>query len=398
MEAARGKESEKNMAERIEKGEQLAQSPSQGQGDRSAQIIRTSLVGIGANLLLASFKAGVGILSHSIAVILDAVNNLTDALSSVITIIGTALAGRAANREHPFGRGRMEYLSAMLVAALVLYAGLTSLVESVKKIFHPETASYTPVGLLILAAAVLVKLLLGRYFRMRGKLYHSEALSASGADASFDALLSLSVLASALIYLLTKISLEAYVGVLISVMILKSGYEMIRDTLSEILGKRPDPEFSGKIREILTEDPRVFGAYDLLFNNYGPDRNYVSAHLELPDYMNAEEIDVLTRSLQKKVSRETGAFLSAVGVYSHNTKNDEAAEIQKAVEELMLSHEWVLQVHGFYASVKEKRIRLDTVLSFDITAGKALPILYREISSRYPDYRIEITPDLDTAD
>ena len=180
---------------------------------RDQLIVRTSIIGIVANLFLAAFKAAVGLLSRSIAVTLDAVNNLSDALSSVITIIGTKIANRQPDKKHPLGHGRTEYLSAMIVAAIVLYAGVTSLVESIKKIIHPETPDYSVVSLIIIASAVAVKLILGRYVKAQGQKANSGALIASGEDARFDAILSASVLASAVIFLLTGLSLEAWVGV-----------------------------------------------------------------------------------------------------------------------------------------------------------------------------------------
>ena len=159
---------------------------------RARRITRTSYIGIGANILLAGFKAAVGLLSNSVAIVLDAVNNLTDALSSVLTILGVKLARRPPDEKHPFGYGRIEYFSAIAIAALVLAAGAGSLVESVKKIVHPETPEYGAAALVIVAVAVVAKFLLGRYVSAQGKACNSEALVASGADASFDALISLS--------------------------------------------------------------------------------------------------------------------------------------------------------------------------------------------------------------
>ena len=279
--------------------------------NRDQLIVRTSVIGIVANLFLAAFKAAVGLLSHSIAVTLDAVNNLSDALSSVITIIGTKLANRQPDKKHPLGHGRTEYLSAMIVAAIVLYAGITSLVESVKKIIHPETPDYSVVSLIIIASAVAVKLILGRYVKAQGQKANSGALIASGEDARFDAILSASVLASAVVFLLTGLSLEAWVGVVISGFIIKSGVEMMMETLDDIIGHRADAELTQKIRHLLNEEPEVRGAYDLFLDNYGPDRNYASVHLELPDVMTVEEVDRLTRRVQAKVFKETTSEISS---------------------------------------------------------------------------------------
>ncbi len=365
---------------------------------REKIIVRTGIIGIAANIFLAAFKAGVGLLSNSIAVILDAVNNLSDALSSVITIVGTKLANRKPDKDHPLGHGRIEYLSALIVSAIVIYAGITSLIESVKKIIHPEAADYSTVSLIIIAAAVVVKVILGRYVKAQGKKANSKALQDSGSDALFDAILSFSVLVSAIIYITLHVSLEAYVGVVISAFIIKSGYEMIKETLDDILGHRADSELTVEIKRILCEEPEVRGAYDLIITNYGPDKNYGSVHVELPDVMSVDEVDVLTRKLQYNVYKETGVILTGIGVYSYNTKNSIAAEIKNKVQDIVLSHDWALQLHGFYADTTAKYMRFDVVTSFDVDPKEALTVLNEEISKAYPDYTAHITHDLDISD
>ena len=366
--------------------------------NRDKVIVRTSIIGIAANVFLAAFKAAVGIASNSIAVVLDAVNNLSDALSSVITVIGTKLAGKKPDKKHPLGYGRIEYLSAMIVSAIVLYAGITSAVESVKKIIWPEQADYSIVSLIIIASAVAVKIILGSYVRKQGKKVNSNALVASGADALFDAILSASVLLSAVIFMLTGISLEAYVGVIISIIIIKSGIEMMIETLNDILGKRADAETTKKIKELLVSEPEVRGAYDLIINNYGPNKNYASVHLELPDTMTVDEVDVLIRREQLKVFKETGVILTGIGVYSYNTKNDEAAKIRNAIQQKVMSHDWALQVHGFYADTENKTIRFDVVTTFDITGRESVEILTKEIGEMYPGYELQIAHDVDISD
>ena len=184
--------------------------------NREKIIVRTRAVGIVVNLMLAAFKAAVGMLSNSIAVVLDAVNNLSDALSSIITIIGAKVAGKKPDKKHPLGHGRSEYLSALIVAAIVMYAGITSLVESVKKIIDPVEAHYSTVALVIIGVAVITKILLGRYVKSKGEQTGSGALVASGTDALSDAAISAGVLITALIYTVKGISLEAYMGVIIS--------------------------------------------------------------------------------------------------------------------------------------------------------------------------------------
>ena len=366
--------------------------------NREKVIVKTSIIGIATNVLLAAFKAGVGLLSNSIAVILDAVNNLSDALSSVITIIGAKLANRAPDKKHPLGHGRLEYISSMLVAAIVLYAGVTALVESVKKIFHPQESEYTLTSLIIIAVAVVVKLVLGRYVKGQGEKVNSGALVASGSDASFDAILSASVLACAIIHMLFHISLEAYMGVIISIVIIKAGVGMIQDTTSDILGKRADVQLTKDIKKIINEEPQVRGMYDLLINDYGPNKHYASVHIELPDILTVDEVDRLTRKIEESVYRKTGVILTGVGVYSYNTKDEEAALIRNNVQKMVLTHDWALQLHGFYVSIAEKKMRFDVVLSFDVEHKEALATLTKEVQDKFPGYTVKITPDIDLAD
>ena len=364
---------------------------------RDKVIIRTSVIGIAANVLLAAFKAVIGLASNSIAVVLDAVNNLSDALSSIITIVGTKLAGKLPDKKHPLGYGRVEYLSAMLVSGIVLYAGITSAVESVKKIIHPEKPDYSVISLVIIAVAVLVKIVLGRYVKAQGEKVNSGSLVASGSDAMFDAILSSSVLASAIIFKVSGISLEAYVGAVISVIIIKSGVEMMMETLDQILGERAEKEITDKIIAIMKEEKDVRGAYDLVLHNYGPDKHLGSVHIELPDHMTVREVDRLTRKLEAKVYKETGVIMTGVGLYSYNTGDSGAAKIQNDVQERVLAHDWALQLHGFYVDTETKEMTFDVVMSFDIRPKEGLQILYEEMRKAYPDYKIVIAPDVDVS-
>ncbi|MBR3289194.1 MAG: cation transporter [Clostridia bacterium] len=366
--------------------------------NREKTIVKTSVVGILTNLLLVGFKMFVGLVSNSIAVILDAVNNLSDALSSVVTIIGAKLGARQPDKKHPLGYGRIEYLSSMMVAALVLYAGITSLVESVKKIITPEAAEYGTVSLIIISVAIAVKLMLGLYVKRQGVKVNSGALVASGSDALFDAILSASVLASAAVYLIFGVSLEAYVGVVIAGFIIKAGIEMMIETLNDIIGKREDAETVAELKRVVCEEENVLGAYDVTLFNYGPNKHYGSVHVELPDTMSVDDVDRITRRIQVDVFHKTGIILTGIGVYSFNTSDDEAARMRNAVQKAVMSHDWALQMHGFYADTERKTLRFDVVLSFDVDRKEALGALYGEIGALYPDYELLIVPDTDVTD
>lgn len=365
---------------------------------RDKVIVKTSIVGIAANVLLAAFKAAIGIIANSIAVTLDAVNNLTDALSSVITIIGTKLAAKKPDKKHPIGYGRIEYLSTLIIAAIVLYAGVTSFVESVKKIITPQEADYSTVSLIIIAVAVAVKVLLGTYVKAKGRKVNSGSLIASGSDALFDAILSSSVLITALIYVRTGVSLEAYVGVVISCFIIKSGLEILKETIDDLLGKRTDPELTKEIKRVICETENVSGAYDLFLNNYGPDKEYGSVHIEIPDTLTAKEIDTIQREVQANVYEKTGVIMTGISIYTINMKDGREKEIYEAVKKTVTSHDWILQMHGFYIDEANKSIRFDVVLDFSVDPRMALTEIYNEVRELYPEYAFIIVPDVDVSD
>ncbi|OLR65363.1 cation diffusion facilitator family transporter [Peptoniphilus porci] len=363
--------------------------------NRGKAIIKTSIIAILINVFLAIFKTILGLFVNSIALILDAVNNLSDALSSVVTIIGEKIASKAPDKKHPMGYGRIEYISSMIIAALVLYAGITSLVESVKKILNPSPASYTILSIVVIGLAVVVKFMLGNYVKEQGKKINSTALIASGSDALFDAILSFSVFLSAIIFTIWGISLEAYIGIIISIFMIKAGIEIMLSTVDDLIGHRADHEMVERIKELVSEEEQVLGVYDLALFNYGPNKYYSSLHVELPDKMQVDEVDMLTRKLQHKIYKKTGVILIALGVYSFNTKDKKATEIRKTVEKKILSHDWALQVHGFYCDIDKNSLRFDVVLSFDIKIEDALKIINKEVKGLYPDYKIQIVPDLD---
>lgn len=364
--------------------------------DRGRVIVRTSIIGIAANVFLAAVKAVIGILTNSIAVILDAVNNLSDVMSSAVTIIGAKLAGKKPDKKHPLGHGRIEYLSTMIVAAIILYAGIASLSASVKKIINPEKAEYTTLSLVIVGFAVAVKLVLGTYVRKTGEKIKSGSLTASGKDALFDAVISSSVLLSAVIYIVSGVSLEAWVGLLISGFIIKAGIGMLAENVDDVLGKRADRELVAAIKKTICEEEKVSGAYDLILHSYGPDKMIGSVHVEIPDSMTANEIDMLERRIAQRAFANHGVIMTGIGIYSVNSENAEICEMRNAVTKVVLEHEGVLQLHGFYAEPEKKSAVFDVIIDYSLDDRDSL---YRHISEDvrrlYPDYRFEINLDID---
>lgn len=366
---------------------------------REKSIALTSTISIGANVLLAALKAAVGLASSSISIILDAVNNLSDALSSIITIIGIKLASKKPDKKHPYGHGRIEYISASVISAIVLYAGIAALKESVGKIIAPQMPSYSLYTIIVLAIAILVKITLGIYVKRVGTKVKSKALEASGDDARNDALLSASVLAGVLVMKFTGVSLEAYIGLLLSAFIIKSAIEMLKDTLDDILGARVPRETAIAVKETICKIPGVYGAYDLFLNDYGPNRLQGSVHVEVDDTLSAREIDELSNQITLEVYKEHRVILTAVGIYSRNTNDSAAMEAKEKVIELLEGHKDVLQMHGFYFDKEKKIIKFDVVISFESKDREAeCASIFQEVLAEFPGYSVKINLDTDMSD
>ena len=361
---------------------------------RQEKIIKTSVIGIIVNLILVAFKAFVGIVTNSIAITLDAVNNLTDALSSIITIIGAKLANRPPDKNHPYGYGRIEYFSSVIIAAIVLWAGITAFMESWPKIFTPDVTNYTTVSLVIIAVAIVVKLALGRYVKSVGEDINSQALVASGSDALFDSILSLSTLVAALISIFFHISLEGILGVIISIVIIKASIDMIRETLDSMIGTRVDSELSRKIKDSICELPEVYGAYDLSLHNYGPEDMQGSVHVEVDDSLTALEIHNLTRKISIKIYEEFSIILT-VGIYARNNKFN---DIRNDLYEIASKYEEIIEIHGFIVYETQKLITFDMIVDFDADREKVKNKILEEIKQKHPQFTYQVIDDYDVSD
>lgn len=361
---------------------------------RQEKIVKTSIIGIIVNLILVAFKAVIGVLTNSIAITLDAVNNLTDALSSIITIIGAKLAGKAPDKGHPYGYGRIEYFSSVIIAAIVLWAGITAFMESWPKIFHPDVTNYTTVSLIIIAVAVVVKFVLGQYVKRVGEDINSQALVASGSDAFFDAILSLSTLVAAIISIFFHISLEGILGVIISLVIIKASIDMIRETVDSMIGARVDSELSRKIKDSICEFPEVYGAYDLSLHNYGPEEMRGSVHVEVDDTMTALEIQNLTRQIAGKIYDEFSIILT-VGIYA---RNDKYSDIRNELYEIASKYEEVLEIHAFTVYETQKLITFDIIVDFDADREQVKNKILTEIKQKHPQFDYLMIDDYDISD
>ena len=365
--------------------------------ERNKKIVKTSILGIIANIILVVFKATIGFLVNSIAIILDAVNNLTDVLSSVITIIGTKLANKAPDKEHPYGHGRIEYFTSVIIAAIVLIAGITAIRESFLKIINPGETDYSLISLIIIAVAVLVKFFLGKYVKKVGNEVNSQSLVASGQDAFMDSILSFSTLIAGIINYIWKLNLEGYLGVVISIFIIKSAIEMLKESANSMLGERADSELSKKIKDVVNSFDEVQGVYDLNLHNYGPSNTIASFHIQVRDDMNAGEIHILTREIAYKVYADFG-IAATIGIYAANNKG-EFGKIKEELKEIVKDYKEVLQIHGFYVDKAKANVFFDLIIDFEAVDKKRIESeIINKLKEKFPEYNYNIILDPDITD
>lgn len=365
--------------------------------ERNKKIIQTSIVGIAVNTLLVIFKMTIGLLANSISIILDAVNNLSDALSSVITIVGTKLSAKRPDKKHPFGYGRIEYITSAIVAVIVLIAGISSAKESIESIIHPSESQFSPIFLVIIGVAIFAKLAVGLYVKKVGKSIESGSLIASGSDALFDAILSTGTLVSAILSYFWNINIEGWLGAIISIFIIKAGIEMLLETLNSIIGERTDAELAKKLRSIILKREEVLGVYDITVHNYGPNQLMATAHIELADTTTAKQIHLLTRQIALEVFEQLGIILT-IGIYASNDSTEMGASIKKSITDLTGKYPEVLQVHGIYVDEETHCCTFDLIVDFKADARAVQTEIRDAIAAQYPEYTFDIVLDSDFAD
>lgn len=366
--------------------------------DRQKAIVWTSIIGIITNVVLVGFKMTVGVIAGSIAIILDAVNNLTDVLSSVVTIVGTKLAARSPDDGHPYGHGRIEYLTTLLVGIIIFATGIMAMVESVPKIIHPKLADYSWATIIVVVAATAVKLILGTYVRHAGKRYASSSLVASGIDALFDAVLSFATLVGIIVTLVFQISIDGILGALISLFIIKTSLEVLLEASNEILGRTADREFVQGIKELIATFPEVSGVYDLMLHNYGPSEFIGSVQVQVPDQLTAKEIHRLTQDIAHQVYEKYNVNLT-IGIYAENSDEPAHREIRNQILTVTNQYPEVRQVHGLYIDDELKQISFDIVIGF--RCAHRVEVRDKVISAlrqRFPEYKYLITLDTDFED
>jgi len=272
---------------------------------RTAYGVLASIVGIISNVFLFGIKLAIGIIMNSVSIMADAFNNLSDAASSIVSFIGVRLASRPADKEHPFGHGRSEYIAALIVSFLILYLGITLFISSFKKILNPEDIAFEPILIVFLILSILVKLWLMLFNRTLGRRINSTVMLATAADSRGDVLVTSVTIVSAIVSGLTGISIDGYMGVIVSIFVILSGYNIAKETLEPLIGQAVDRELYLKITEMVESYEGIVGSHDLIIHNYGPTHRMATIHAEVPndiDFEQAHEtIDQIERDILEKL-------------------------------------------------------------------------------------------------
>lgn len=365
--------------------------------DRDGQIVRASITNVVGNVGLAITKGITGIFTGSIAIKLDAINSLADALSSVIAIIGTKLAGRPANRMHPFGYGRMEYLTSITIAALILATGFSSFIESVRSILHPSDPTYTPISIIIVAIAACVKYGLGFYLLRRAKALESGSLRGSGTDSFMDGTVSVATCVAAIVYVAFGLKVEPWLAAAISILIMKSGIELLLETASKLLGERISPEVAEQVEQEARNVDEVRLANGLVLHDFGPSRLNGSIHVTVDGQMTVADFDAVARKVQLRVYQKCGVTLSGVTPYPSTTNDKSVEKVRAAVGRIVWCHEHVLELRGLYVDAATSTVRLDAIVEFGVESlGELREQIVRKCEESLPgwNFDIRVLPDV----
>ena len=332
---------------------------------------------------------------------MDALNNLTDALSSIITIIGTKLSNKKPDRKHPFGHGRVEYITSTIIAALILFAGGLAIYESIMSIITYFTSGdktlpeFTIISLIIISVAILVKVGIGVFYKIQGKKVKSEALKASGTDALFDAILSTATLVGAIFAYTLHWYVEGYLGIAIGLFIIKSGIDVLRESFSSIIGERHDSEETKAILADISSVKGVKGAYDLILHSYGHKKTVGSVHIGVDGGLSAKEIQIIERNIAALMASKYGMFMT-VGIYADNVDGELSKSIRLKIQEFMKNNENILQMHGFFVDEVQKFCNFDLVFSFDEKNPEIrIEEIRKQLEETYPDMVFYIQLDRD---
>lgn len=363
--------------------------------------ILSSVVGLAVNFILFLIELAIGIILNSISVIADAFHDLADVSSSLVTLIGFKLSSKPADKDHPFGHGRIEYLSSLLVSAIILAVGCEFVKSSFLRILHPEETKFNLISFIIIIIAIPLKLWLSHFNKYIGKKINSSALSAAGADALNDVFILSGVIISLLVWKFTHISVDGYVGVIVALFIIHSGFSIMKDTINPLLGQAPDPTLVKNIKELAMKYDLIIGVHDLIIHNYGPMRSMASFHAEVPYNIPImkihDEIDMAEKEISEKLNMPIVIHMDPV-----LTDSEEVTKTKREVSYILKKFPQINSFHDFriVGTGEHKKLLFDIVITFDIEISRndedeLIKNIDNEIIKVHPRYETIITIDRD---
>lgn len=357
---------------------------------RTRYGILSSCVGILCNVLLFGTKLVIGLLMNSLAIMADALNNLSDAASSIISFVGVKMASKPADKEHPFGHGRIEYIAALIVSFLVIEVGITCFRSSFGKLFDPEPIAFEWVPFLILLLSVGVKLWMSLFNRKLGKRIDSKVMLAAAADSTGDVIVTSATLASILIGYFTSANVDAIAGLAVSLLVIWSGINIARDTLEPLIGQRPDPELYHQIQEMVESYDGIVGTHDLIIHNYGPNRSMASIHAEVPRETDIEVSHEIIDRIERDVARKLNIFL-VIHMDPVEIHDEKVLAVKTKLNGVVQALDPQLSFHDFRVVNGQEQINLifDLMIPFTYTPEEAKKVVHqveslmKEVDSRY---------------
>lgn len=366
---------------------------------RNKYVYLAGIIGILSNLTLSIVKLCVGVIANSVSITADGFNNLSDTASSIITIIGTKLANRPADKEHPFGHGRIEYLSALIVAFMVMLVGLQFIKSSIERIINPVPITFEIISFILLFLSILIKVWLSIFNKTIGNKINSSALKATSLDAMGDVFTSSCVLISFVAARFTDIPIDGYVGLIVSAAILYAGFSLVRDTISPLLGEAPDENLVKSIKEGVLSYDNIIGVHDLIIHNYGVGRCMASIHAEIPSDLDVVTIHNIIDKAEREISEKLNIYL-VIHMDPMCIHCDKIKENLKTVEEVISKYDYIKSIHDFRRTEGEDEVNLifDVVVDAEYikskeTEDKIKRIINEDIKKINPEYNCIITVD-----
>lgn len=363
----------------------------QNPDSREGVISATSGLGIAVNVVLALVKVIIGLMTSSIAIISEGANVASDSLSSLLTLIGTKLASRHPDSKHPFGYGRIEYLASLIISVMILVTGLEMLISSVKLIFHPEEMNISALIIVLVALTAAVKFFLGVYTMKVGKKVSSGALVGMGMDSRNDAFASLITIVASLVYLIFHVSLDAYAGIIISALILKSGIGLLMDTVSDLLGRPGEHELAVNLYREIRGTEGILSAADMMLHNYGPDAWSGSVNVEIDSSKTVGEIYSFLHALQLRIMHEYHVTM-VFGVYAVDRTSPESKLLGRQIGAFVKDHAPIKSFHAVYLDEANKTLYFDIIVDYSLHDWQPLrDELTAYMHDLYPDYNLQLT-------